>query len=254
MIRKSKRQSLNEAIRQGQARIAEGLKTGQMRSDGPSVQKPEPRKRELFDTESPRRFSAGRGLFFLKSKKSSGFTGSLAQKAKLKLLLVLALLIAGIWIVAALLNPEPSDTPDVAVSPGSETDPAAAEEGISEQVPEQEVIETAGGVSPPVAGGGDNVILIESISLDRRDELVPLRTFFNVKGIATEIIEVGDSGRAALVTQAGFDKNPASAGTEGYALMQRIKRLGVVYVQETGDTKFGQNPFQGSYGINESKF
>ncbi|MHC4836195.1 MAG: hypothetical protein ACYTCN_09750, partial [Planctomycetota bacterium] len=162
--------------------------------------------------------------------------------------LVLALLIAGIWIVAALLNPEPSDTPDAVVSPGSETDPAAAEEGISEQVPEQEVIETAGGVSPPVAGGGDNVILIESIALDRRDELVPLKTFFNVKGIATEIIEVGDSGRAALVTQAGFDKNPASAGTEGYALMQRIKRLGAVYVRETEDTKFGQNPFQGSYG------
>ena len=243
MIRKSKRQSLNEAIRQGQARIAEGLKTGQMRSDGPSVQKPELRKRELFSTESPRR-----GSFFLKSKKSSGSSSSLAQKAKLKLLLVLALLIAGIWIVAALLNPEPSDTPDAAVSPGSETDPAAAEEGISEQVPEQEVIETAGGVSPPVAGGGDNVILIESISLDRRDELVPLRTFFSAKGIETEIIEVGDSGRAALVTQEGFDKNPASAGTEGYALMQRIKRLGAVYVRETEDTKFGQNPFQGSYG------
>ncbi|MHC5154823.1 MAG: hypothetical protein ACYSO3_01590 [Planctomycetota bacterium] len=242
MIRKSKRQSLNEAIRQGQARIAEGLKTGQMRSDGPSVQKPEPRKRELFSTESPRR-----GSFFLKSKKSSGSSSSLAQKAKLKLLLVLALLIAGIWIVAALLNPEPSDTPDAAVSPGSETDPAAAEEGISEQVPEQKVIETAGGVSLPVAGG-DNVILIESIALDRRDELVPLKTFFNVKGIETEIIEVGDSGRAALVTQEGFDKNPASAGTEGYALMQRIKRLGAVYVRETEDTKFGQNPFQGSYG------
>jgi hypothetical protein len=93
----------------------------------------------------------------------------------------------------------------------------------------------------PTSSGGDNVICIQSIAYDRRDELKPLTDFFRRKGIDTEVIAVeSPSGRlAVLVTKAGFEQNPVKKGTDGYELAERIKQLGPVYVEETKDTKFG---------------
>ena len=62
------------------------------------------------------------------------------------------------------------------------------------------------------------------------------------------IIEIDGSNLAVLVTQDGFEGNPGIEGTEGYELLERIKRLGPVYVRETEDTKFGVKPFQDAYG------
>ena len=66
----------------------------------------------------------------------------------------------------------------------------------------------------------------------------------------SENIEVmsGKSNLAVLVTKAGFEQNPGKRGTEGYKLLQRIKQLGTVYVEETKDTKFGLKPFQDALG------
>jgi hypothetical protein len=50
------------------------------------------------------------------------------------------------------------------------------------------------------------------------------------------------------MTRDGFDGNPGVGGTEGYELLERIKQLGLVYVKETEDTKFGLRPFQDALG------
>ena len=257
MARKSKRMELNEAIRQGQAKIAEGLKTGQMRSDNSPAQA-NPNDKELgFDGIAPGR--AG----YLKSKEKSTFGGTLPPKAKLILLACIALLVLGIWLVAALVKTEPTETPVLPGDPittgsGTEIDAREKTKPVQKrEAPPEKTTPTDGKnevVEPvPVVSSGDNVILIQSIQIDRKSELVPLRDFFNRKGVSTEIIEIPADRLAALVTKAGFTNNPAAAGTDGYALLQRIKQLGPVYVGETEDTKFGVKPFQDAYGYNKRK-
>jgi hypothetical protein len=98
------------------------------------------------------------------------------------------------------------------------------------------------------AKSGDNVIWIQSIPAGRKDELRSVAAFFDRKGIETEITVDRASGFAVLVTKAGFDENPVKKGTAGYELLQRIKQLGIDYVRETEDTKFGQKPFQDALG------
>lgn len=238
MARKSKRMILNEAIRQGQAKIAEGLKTGQMRADNLPAQE-NPRDNELaLDDIAPGR--AG----FLRSKKKSIIREPLSYKAKLILLSCVAVLVLGIWFVATLINPEPSVPPDSPAASGSLNESDASEE--IESVQERMVRETGTEVPLPVVSTGDNVICIQTIALSRKDELAPIAEFFRGKGIETEIIAV--SGKAVLVTKVGFEQNPVKKGTDGYKLFQRIKQLGTVYVEETKDTKFGVKPFQDVYG------
>jgi len=87
--------------------------------------------------------------------------------------------------------------------------------------------------------------------MGRENALIPLKDFFRSKGIQTEIIEISGSNRVALVTQDGFERNPNTEGTEGYKLLQRIKRLGTTYVEETKDTKFGVKPFQDALGYKQ---
>jgi hypothetical protein len=104
--------------------------------------------------------------------------------------------------------------------------------------------------APPAAESrstGNNVIVIQGIQAGRKDELLPLKDFYAKKGIETEIMI--RNGYGLLVTKTGFAVNPESKGTPGFELMQRIKELGVLYPQETGDTKFGLKPFQDSYGL-----
>jgi hypothetical protein len=84
--------------------------------------------------------------------------------------------------------------------------------------------------------------------LTRKDELRPLRDFFRSKGIETEIVEMSSSNLAVLMTRAGFERNPSIVGTEGHLLLERIKQLGLVYVEEAEDTKFGSKPFQDALG------
>jgi hypothetical protein len=235
---------LNEAIRQGQAKIAEGLKTGQMRSDNPSSQTGTGDKEQNLDVVVPGR--AG----FLTSKNKSTIDGFLSSKAKLILLSAFAVLVLGIGLTASLMKSTPDAVSDKPVKESPVNEIAAPEKTVPvrEQAQADNKSETIIPAPMPVPATpqGDNVIWITSIEVDRQKELVPPRDFFNSKGIPTEIIGVGDL--AALVTKAGFEKNPAARGTEGYRLFQRIKQLGPVYVEETNDTKFGVKPFQDAYG------
>ncbi|MDH4203120.1 MAG: hypothetical protein OEV87_09515 [Phycisphaerae bacterium] len=244
MARKSKRMVLNEAIRQGQAKIAEGLKTGQMRSGSPSSQTGTRDKEQNFDVVVPGR--AG----FLTSKDKSTMDRVLSSRAKLILLSAFAVLVLGIGLTASLMKSTPDAVPDKPVEESPINEIAAPEKTVpireQDQADNKSKTIVPAPMPVPATPQGGNVIWITSIEVDRQKELVPPRDFFNRKGIPTEIIGVGNL--AALVTKAGFERNPAAKGTEGYGLLQQIKKLGLIYVQETEDTKFGVKPFQDAYG------
>ncbi len=126
MTRKSKRLAINEAIRQGQAKIAKGLRTGQMSSDGPSGQT------ELVGRKSPPgpKKSAYRPKKsweeILKSKeKSKMVAGLVAPRKSAVLLYAGAVVVLGllVWTLLAIMGPDESPTAGIS---GSRT---AAETG-----------------------------------------------------------------------------------------------------------------------------
>ena len=251
--------ALNEAIRQGQAKIAEGLKTGQMRSDSPSAREDE---KDPLCPESEMQFPAKCRAIFFKSKEKPVIWELLSAKTKLVILLCAASIVAlvlGLWLISLVGmdslpqtgNPEPQKAPASAVVPEKNEQTKRkfrllgfgsrdASDSVDTAPPEKE--------SLPLPSGGANVIWIQSIAMNRKGELNSLEVFFQSKGIQTEIIEIADSNYAVLVTQDGFESNPGTEGTEGYRLLERIKQLGAVYVEETGDTKFGLKPFQDALG------
>ena len=263
MARKSKRMALNEAIRQGQAKIAEGLKTGQMRSDGPSAQSAEKDKEAPSSPENVMQNPVDKCRALFKSKEKSVIWEQLPPKTKLIAIFCVASVVAlvlGLWLISLI----GTDQPPQAGSPGPQKTPAAdivPEE--SEQAKKKFSLLGIGGRDASDSVGsasaekesllpsmGNNVICLQSIAFDRKEELGTLAEFFRGKGRETEIIAVDSpSGRlAVLATKAGFEENPVKEGTDGYKLVQRIKQLGPVYVEETKDTKFGVKPFQDVYG------
>lgn len=255
MARKSKRMALNDAIRQGQAKIAEGLKTGQMRSDGPSVNRAEKDKELFSDPENVMQNPVYKSrAFFLKSKEKSKLWEQFSPKMRLLALLCAATIVVfalGIWLISLVDTSGPPETHGVAVSDaisGNREQEKGSDfsEGYSDSV-DSGYPETG---SLPLASGGDNVICIQSIAFSRKEELSTVADFFRRKGIETEVIAVeSPSGRlAVLVTSDGFEDNPLKKGADGYDLAQRIMQLGSVYVEDTKDMKFGTKPFQDVYG------
>jgi hypothetical protein len=265
MARKQNQKALYEAIRQGQMKIAEGLKTGQMRSD----------RRRFTSGASQNRLYGGAEMTPSDETEYEYSRPAISSKALLigaAVVIQAVILILGIWFGAMFFKDRgetvpPTDTPAVARAETPETSRRSTPPVMS--VPDRE----AGPVSyqvretptatpvvssaktappvvqappPPVSTGG-NVIVIQGIQERRKDELLPLRDYFAKKGIETEVIV--RNGYGLLVTKAGFDVNPESRGTPGFELMQRIRQLGIAYPQETGDTKFGLKPFQDSYGL-----
>lgn len=269
MARKSKRMVLNDAIRQGQARIQEGLKSGRMRSDNPyayssaNKAKEDPKKPESLWQPPPK----GVGVLSKSKKVLLGFFES-GRKFKLSVvvfLVILAVLILDAWVENSSQSlPGNTDTGDQIISEQStemmnqdadsestssfslfgKDDKKSADVSDKDEDPAKIVS------SSMVASEGNNVIWIQSIEPVRRGELIPVKDFFAGKGIATEIIiiEDGSSAKAVLVTKQRFKNNPGSPGTEGHELFRRIKQLGPVYVQETNDKKFGMKPFQDVLG------
>jgi hypothetical protein len=246
--------AFNDAIRQGQAKIAEGLKTGQMRSDGPSAQRAEKDKGDLSSPASVVQNPVEKSrAFFLKSKEKPMIWGQFSPKTKLIALSCAAsivLLVLAIWLIS-LTGEDQSPNPEsqgTSVANVVSDENEQAEKGS--RLPGPERGDSAGLEKGSLTSlsKGDNVIWIQSIQLNRKEELRPLGVFFRSKGIETEIVEIRSSNLAVLMTQAGFDGNPSVVGTEGHLLLERIKHLGLVYVEETEDTKFGPKPFQDALG------
>lgn len=261
MAKKSKRMALYEAIQQGQAKIEEGLKTGHLRSDSPAVRagRPEIQKTPVF-ARRPDRKEPG---------KRQDFLGQFTVSRKTLLIgavitLQIAVFAVAFWLGALMFKKdEPQSIPGGQISSARAADEVEATEsssggsrfwaGSSNQ--ENDDTETtsprAESETPRLGGGstGGNVIVIQSISWPRKEELRSIQTFFAEKGIQTEIIRDNKSDYALLVTTKGFKEKPENKGSDGYRLLQQIKQYGIRYPEETDDTKWGLKPFQDAYGL-----
>ena len=273
MGRKSKRMALYEAIRQGQAKIAQGLENGQMRSDGMGQQKAQ---KPIAPLSGSRPRLVAQSALFESKETSQGFLSSpttvkiaMAGGAVLIVLLV-------VWLLSLIFGgDEPvqptAQQPAEPIRQTQPTEPVRAAEntvppveeqkeekktgifGFGKKEPKEEEAAPVQPAEPTFESSiGKNVIVIASIPGSRQNELSSLKEFFAVKGVPTEVI-MNSSGYAMLVTRQGFDKNPASEGTDGYRLLQKIKQLGLVYPNETGDTKWGVRPFQEAWGYKRTK-
>ena len=100
--------------------------------------------------------------------------------------------------------------------------------------------------APTLPRTGDNVIVIQSITSSRENELKPVQEFFGRNGIPTDVLR--RSNYSLLVTRQMFD-NPDKPGTTGYEMKKKITLIGKNYPVQTGDAKFGNEPFQDAYGM-----
>jgi hypothetical protein len=247
MARKSKRMAFHEAIRRGQAKIARGLESGQLRSDGiprSQTQRGIPDDKALLQNreKSPQVTIPSKIFAFV-----SGFA-------------IVIVLFFVIWFVMYLFGgPEPavrepgspeSQSPRMQASSTTEEQSRQAASGsvgtggqkiVDEQPAQRQT-------TLPSAPPGSNVIVITQVpGTDQQDKLLPVMEYYNASGIPTETVQ--RSGYTLLITRAGFDYNPNRQGTEGYRLMQRIKQLGLDYPEATGDTSFTLRPFQDAYAL-----
>ena len=280
MGRQANFSELRDAIRQGQAKIAQGLKTGQMRSDRNKGNRAGvPRLDPAHEVLGKKPTLTAKSAIFQKRQKS-GFRFSLPKLPKIRVRLpriplppmqsmvsgVVVVLGVGLvvfvvfWIGKALTRPRPDTPPvspaDVQTRP---VEPAPSAPVVTRQdpvIPSGQVRSVPAPVqpapvvpTPPAAAGqtGNNVIVIQGIASSREGELAGVQAFFAQHGIATEIIR-GGNNYSRLVTRDRFE-NPNRPGTDGYEMRMRIRNLGKRYPVETGDTKFGTEPFQDAYGL-----
>ncbi|HDS84432.1 MAG TPA: hypothetical protein ENN97_04470 [Phycisphaerales bacterium] len=284
MGRQANFSELRDAIRQGQAKIAQGLKTGQMRSDRDKADAGRvPRLDPAHEVLGQKPTLTGKVAIF-QGRKKPRFRFSLPKLPKIRIRLpqmsllpmrsvvsgIAAVLVVGLvvfivfWIGKILVgsgttSPVAEVDPPVrqpAVAPGPSA-PVLTTERQSAPVERQSPQETAAArtetVQPPqtpavsTPSTGNNVIVIQGITTARENELLSVQEFFARHGIETEIIR-GGNNYSRLVTKGRFE-NPNRPGTDGYEMRMRIRNIGKRYPAETGDTKFGAEPFQDAYGL-----
>lgn len=260
MARKSKRMALYEAIQQGQAKIAEGLETGRLRSDAPAAQASETVNRPQVEVEMAPVHKKDSRRSSVKAKKTVSVSPKTIM-AGVAVLLVATVFVMGFWLGAGRSEDEGADdkkspvSGDQASNAESETKRpgrgigfwAGGKQDDTDQntTTNEQEDKTTG---PVVVKTGPNVIVIASSNEAIKHELIPVQSFFKEKGIETEIIK-GNSGYVFLVTKDGFKEAPSNKSSAGYQLLQRIKRYGLKYPEETGDTQWGRTKaFQDAYG------
>lgn len=281
MGRQANFSELRDAIRQGQAKIAQGLKTGQMRADGERAGRGE------VSGQGPAYRAAGQKgpltekVSLFQGRKKPKFRFSLPKLPKLPKIRIpmprvafppMRSVLSGVvavlgiafvvfvvfWIGKALTGgpssepvaPDvgtgrPTASPQAPQTPVTEPDPAVRRP--PREVPAQPDPEPTPPPPPRNQWTGNNVIVIQGITAARQDELIPVQEFFARHGVPTEIIR-GANNYSQLVTRDRFE-NPSRAGTDGYQMRMRIREVGRRYPDETGDTKFGREPFQDAYGL-----
>ncbi len=272
---------LREAIRQGQAKIAQGLKTGQMRSDRDKGNRvPVPRldpAREML-AKKPM-LTEKSAIFAHVEKKKFRFRLPALPKIRIRLpriplpgirpilygiaaVLGVALAVLVVfWVGKALIglatyssqNPPAESAQTVPVeSMGERNAPSGVTQSVPPPQPEPRR-ETTPPPAEPVRQAapdalvrtGNNAIVIQYITSSRENELRPVQAFFAKNGVATEIIRSGTG--SYLITQGRFE-NPNRSGSDGYQILLKIRAIGKRYPVETGDRQFGAEPFQDAYG------
>jgi hypothetical protein len=95
---------------------------------------------------------------------------------------------------------------------------------------------------------GRNRIVIQMYQV--REQLVPVKEYFDKLGVATEIVQ--RNNWYYLVTKNGYD-NPDKPGTNGYRAKQKIIELGAGYKAPAGYETFqradGTKPFHDAFGM-----
>jgi hypothetical protein len=121
--------------------------------------------------------------------------------------------------------------------------------------------DTAG--SQAVAPTGDHVVVLAHYPT--RTQLVPVQEHFRQHGVGTAIVTferlrqyfsdrkmstrpVPRGDGFMLITDRGYD-NPATPGTDGHAVLQRIKEIGAQYQPPEGYESFAPNRFGDAYGM-----
>lgn len=90
---------------------------------------------------------------------------------------------------------------------------------------------------------GNNVIVL--VEYGTMADLGPVQAHFLEYGIETEIVPEG--GRYFLQTKQRYD-NPATPGTDGYKVLQKIKQVGAKYKAPANYETFAKHLFSDAYG------
>ncbi len=112
--------------------------------------------------------------------------------------------------------------------------------GVDEKISPGGVRETTTGESK-----GNNRIVIQTYRT--RADLEQVQTYFAQFGIETEIIPIDNQW--LLVTKAKYEEKPERPGTDGYAAIQEIIKLGAKYKAPQGYEPFGAKSFETAYGM-----
>jgi len=126
--------------------------------------------------------------------------------------------------------------------------------------------------TPPATAGapvrtGDNVIVLARHG--DRLQLVPVQAYFREHGIETRTLAYArlravfeqygldvsrlPQGDGYMLVTNGLYENPGREGTNGYAVIQRIKELGRSYKAPQGKESFAPNYFSDAYGMKIAK-
>jgi len=97
---------------------------------------------------------------------------------------------------------------------------------------------------PSAKPAGDNVVVI--VQYSKRRDLEPVKQYFAENGIGTVIREI--NGTFFLITKQRFS-TLRTQGSEGYLVMQKIKKVGVNYKSPLGYETFATHLFQDAYGM-----
>jgi hypothetical protein len=285
MGREANFSELRESIRQGQAKIAQGLKTGQMRSDrDKDTRVPVPRLDPAHELLGKKPTLTEKTAIFEPRKKDKvrfalpklptlpHIRIRLPRLPRVSLppmrpmlfgvaaiIAVAMVVLVVFWIGKALIgsrDAQPPVTDAGTVQPVIEPRPADVRPVVQERpmVPVQREAVVTPRPTPtpeparpaPATSTGNNVIVIQYITSSRENELRSVQDFFGRNGIVTEIIQRGSG--SYLVTRDRFE-NPNRSGSDGYEMLIKIRRVGKRYAADTGDSKFGTEPFQDAYGM-----
>ncbi len=99
-------------------------------------------------------------------------------------------------------------------------------------------------VSQPVVQTGKENRIVIATHKDGR-ELEPVKNYFNENGIAAEIRKIERVYYLVTKDKCG---DPLIKDSDGYVLLQKVKKIGLGYKTPQGYASFGPRPFQDAYG------
>ncbi len=247
---RSKRLTLNEAIKKGQKQFADSLKSGQLRSS--ELEKPPfavQETREIVVRQQDEVIGAQPRKLRAQSIVSRRFILSIPYPVAPILIVAIILVFLMVFKLGRiygqkgpqLAGPEVG-TGKMGQNEGQSVFPRLDKKGETSvdakdgPVSEKEAQKL---LSPVV----DHVILIKEYH--KRRDLEPVQEYFSDNGIKTEIQE--RNGVYFLQTKDKYE-SPEREGTDGYFALQRIKKIGIKYTAQQGYETFGVEPFQDAYG------